>query len=128
VLLIVLAIGMICRLGGGRSSVVVRDEGGPDSLGPVTIREGFAADAITSSLANHAEILTSKVSTHRLRGDDVLHVSVTPRQNVSPVQVADTVGRLVDNLATLTGRQTPTCITIHTGVRARLAADQPRVS
>lgn len=126
-LVIVGAVVVIARLGGGRSSVMIREETGDGVHGAVMIRQGFASDAITGSLAARPDILTSRVSASRVRGEDVLHVSVTPRQNASPLEVAETVTRLVDNLATLTGRQTPTCISIHAGVRARLAADQPRV-
>jgi len=129
--LLVIAVGavaVIARLGGGRSSVVICEESGEGAQGAVVIRQGFASDAITHSLASRGEILTSRVSASRVRGEDVLHVSVTPRQNTSPVDVAETVARLVDNLARLTGRETPTLVSIHSGVRARLAADQPRVN
>lgn len=126
-LIVVVAVLVIARLGGGRSSAVIRAEAAEGPQGPVTVRQGFASDAITHSLADHDEILSSRVSARRVRGTDVLHVSVTPRQNASPVDVAETVTRLVDNLATLTGQRTPTYVSIHSGVRARLAADQPRV-
>ncbi|MGI6879610.1 hypothetical protein [Microbacterium sp. gxy059] len=125
--IIVGAVTVIARLGGGRSSVVIRDEAGDGVQGPVVIRQGFASDAITQSLASRGEILASRVSASRVRGTDVLHVSVTPRQNTSPLDVAGTATRLVDNLAILTGRETPTLISIRSGVRARLAGDQPRV-
>jgi len=58
----------------------------------------------------------------------VLHVAVTPRQNTDPRMLADHVDRLLANLATLTGRETETYISIHTGLRARLAHDQRRLS
>ncbi|BDZ37859.1 hypothetical protein [Microbacterium suwonense] len=124
---VVIGLAVISKLGGGRSSTVVRSEPGEDAQGSVTIRQGFAADAITQSLTGHSEILASRVSAHRVRGTDVLHVSVTPRKNTSPVEVAATVTRLVDNLATLTGRETPTYVSVHSGIRSRLAADRPRV-
>jgi hypothetical protein len=126
-LIVVAAVVVIARLGGGRSSVMIRDDSADGTPGAVVIRQGFASDAITGSLASRRDILASRVSASRVRGEDVLHVSVTPRQNTSPVEVAETVTRLVDNLATLTGRQTATCISIHAGVRARFAADRPRV-
>lgn len=130
VLLVVVvgAVAVMIRLGGGRSSVVIREENGQGSQGAVVIRQGFASDAITRSLHSRGEILSSRVSASRVRGTDVLHVSVTPRQNTSPAEVAETVTRLVDNLAILTGRETPALISIHSGVRARLAGDRPRVN
>lgn len=127
-LVVVAAVLVIAQLGGGRSNVAVRFERGEGAQGAVTIRQAFASDAITHSLRGHGEILSSRVSTRRLRGEDVLHVSVTPRQNVSPVNVASTVTDLLDNLAVVMGRETPTLVSIRSGIRSRLAADQSRVN
>lgn len=127
-LMVVIAVIVIVRLGGGRSIVVIREEAGTGAQGSVTIRHGFAADAITRSLESREEILSSKVNARRLWGAEVLHVSVTPRQNVSPAEVAETVAGLVDRLATLLGREIATIVTIHSGIRSRLAADQSRVN
>ncbi|MBO1901732.1 hypothetical protein J4H92_07170 [Leucobacter weissii] len=126
-LIVLIAVVVIARLGGGRSGVVIRAESGEGAQGPVTIRQGFVADAITHALAEHDEVLSSRVSAHRVRGADVLHVRVTPRQNASPSDLAETVARLLDNLAVLTGREIPSCVSIRSGVRSRLAADQARV-
>ncbi len=127
-LVVVFAIVVIARLGGGRSSSVIREEAREGVQGAVTIRQGFAADAITHALTGREEILSTRVDTRRVRGSDVLHVSVTPRQNTSPADVAGTVTMLVDNLTTLTGRETPTLVSIRSGIRSRLAADQSRVN
>lgn len=127
VLLIVVAIVVIARLGGGRTGIVVQEDAGEGAQGRVTIGQGFASDAITRSLAGRDEILSSKVRTRRVRGTEMLHVSVTPRRNTSPLDAILTVTRLVDNLATLMGGQTPTYISVRSGARSRLAADQPRV-
>ncbi|GAA4487180.1 hypothetical protein [Microbacterium panaciterrae] len=127
-LLIVLgAVTVIARLGGGRSAAVIREEPGDGPHGAITIRQAFASDAISRSLARREEILSAHVGARRVRGTEVLQVSVTPRQNTSPADVAATVTTLVDNLATLTGRETPTLVSIRTGIRSRLAADQSRV-
>ena len=125
--IVVVVVVIISRLGGGKSSTVTRAEAEDGAVGAVTITHGFAADALTDSLTRHDEILASRVSAVRVRGEDVLHVSVTPRQNTSPVEVAAMVTTLVDNLERLTGRKTPTLVSIHSGVRSRLAADQSRV-
>lgn len=126
-LVVVFAIVVITRLGGGRSNSVIREEAREGVQGAVTIHHGFAADAITHALTRREELLSTRVDTRRVRGADMLHVSVTPRQNTSPVEVAETVTELVDNLATLTGRETPTLVSIRSGIRSRLAADQSRV-
>lgn len=127
-LIVALAVTIVARLGGGRSNSVTRAEAEGGAIGAVTIQHGFAADALTHSLAGHDELLTSRVSSRTVRGEEVLHVSVTPRQHTSPAAVAETVTGLVDNLAKLMGSSAPTFVSIHSGVRARLAADQSRVN
>lgn len=126
-LIVVAAVIVIACLGGGASTAVIREEAADGPQGAVTIRDGFASDAITHSLSSKDEILSSRVSARRIRGANVLHVSVTPRQNTSPVYVAKTVTTLIDNLTTLTGRMTPTLISIRSGIRSKIAADQSRV-
>ncbi len=127
-LIVVIAVVVVARLGGGRSGVMSRLEAGEGTQGAVTIHHGFASDAISHSLAEHDDILFSRVRARRVKGEDVLHVSVTPRQNTSPAGIADTVSGLVDNLAILTGKPTPTLVSIHAGIRSRLASDQSRVN
>ena len=125
---VIAAVATISRLGGGRSSVVLHEEARGGAQGAVSIRHGFVSDLITRSLDSHDEIISVRVDARRLQGTDVLHVSVTPRQTVSPVVVAETVAGLLDNLATLLGRETPTFVSIHSGFRSRIAADQSRVA
>lgn len=125
--IVVFAVVTVARLGGGRVHTVTRVEGDEGAIGPVTVTQGFVADALNESLSRHEGILSTKVSASRVRGEDVLHVSVTPRQNVSPARTAATVAGLLDNLGTLLGERPPTYISIHAGLRAKLAADQPRV-
>lgn len=127
-LVVTIAVVIMARLGGGRSGVMAREEVGEGAQGSVTIRHGFAADAIRQSLASHDEILATKVTARRLWGTDVLQVSVTPRQNVSPTEVADTVSGRLDRLAALLGSDVTALVTIHAGIRSRFAADQSRVN
>jgi hypothetical protein len=127
VLLIVLAIVVLAHLGGRRSRTVLRATGSQSPLGPITVQESFASDAIKASLADHEEILSTSVSANQVKGQPVLHVSVTPRQNTSPRAVAELLQRLTANLAVLSGQDTPIFISIHTGLRARLAADARRL-
>lgn len=128
-LLVVLIAGLVIgRLGGGRSSILMRAGKGDGAQGSVTIGRGFASDAIVHSLAAHEDILSSRVAACRVRGTDVLHVRITPRQNTSPVEIAATVNGLLDNLSALTGQHTPTYVSIHSGIRARASADRSRVN
>ncbi|MGH3691223.1 MAG: hypothetical protein ACRDT7_13785 [Microbacterium sp.] len=128
VLLVILLIVALARIGGRRSHAVLRSAGQENPLGRVTVKESFASDALKNSLDARGDILSTHVSANDIRRESVMHVSITPRQNTSPRDVIEHVDRLVTNLATLTGRDLPTYISIHSGLRARLAADQSRLS
>lgn len=123
----VLCIIIMARLGGGRAASVTRLEPGEGPIGAITLEESFAADALAHSLETDDAVVTSKVSTRRIRGVDVLHIQVAPRQNVSPGIIVERVSGLIDNLSTLLGRDLEALVSVRSGIRARFAADQPRV-
>lgn len=127
-LLILLLILTLTRVGRGRARAVVTANRQDNPAGRIVVRDGFISDAVKHSLADRDEILFSHVSASAIRDQSVLHVSVTPRQNTSPRHVADDLDRLIDNLASLTGQDTPAYISIHSGLRAKLAGDQRRVA
>lgn len=127
-LLVVLLIVLIVRSIHGRRRTSLRATGEESDLGRITVTEGFASDALKNALAERDEILSARVTANDIKHQPVLHVSVTPRQNTSPLHVAETVERLVANLGTLTGQQLTTYVSIHTGLRAKLAQDQRRLS
>lgn len=128
VIIIVLLILALTSVAGHRSKTVLRSSGAQNPIGRVTVTESFVSDAVKNSLAGRDEILSTSVTANDIRRQPVLHVSVTPRQNTDPRVLIDHVDRLLTNLATLTGRDTETYISIHTGLRARLAHDQRRLS
>lgn len=122
---IILLIVAMTRLGGGRTSTVLdtsRDAADPD--GAIVVESSFTSDALGHSLGKRPEVLSSHVSAHRIHSTPVMHVSVTPRQNTSPLAIAHDVDRLLGNLATVTGEAIPTYLSIHSGLRARLARDK----
>ena len=128
VVVIVLLILALTSVAGHRSKTVFRSSGAQNPLGRVTVTESFVSDAVKNSLSARDEILSTQVTANDIRREPVLHVSVTPRQNTDPRMLVDHVDRLLTNLATLTGRETETYISIHTGLRARLAHDQRRLT
>ncbi len=128
IVVIVLLILALTSVAGRRSKTALRSSGAQNPLGRVTVTESFVSDAVKNSLATRAEILSAQVTANDIRTTPVLHVSVTPRQNTDPRELVDHVDRLLTNLATLTGRDTETYVSIHTGLRARLAHDQRRLS
>lgn len=126
--LVILLIVALTRVGGGRSHTVLRSTGAQNPLGRVTVQESFVSDALKNSLDQRDEILFSSVTANDIRKTPVMHVSVTPRQNTSPAQVVADVDQLVTNLAMLTGKNVQTYISVHSGLRAKLAHDQRRLS
>ena len=128
VVVIILLILALTSVAAHRSKTIFRSSGAQNPLGRVTVTESFVSDAVKNSLATRDEILSTQVTANDIRREPVLHVAVTPRQNTDPRVLIDHVDRLLTNLATLTGRETETYISIHTGLRARLAHDQRRLS
>jgi len=128
VFLVILLIVALTRIGGGRTHTVLRSTGSQSPLGRVIVQESFVSDALKHSLNQRDEILFSSVTANDIRKQPVMHISVTPRQNTSPRQVVKDVDQLVTNLATLTGKDTPTYISVHSGLRAKLAHDERRLA
>ena len=123
ILLILIPIRIVARRSHPREAGV-REE---TPLGRIVVSEDFASDAIRQSLTQRDEILAVNVGVRQAKADQVLHVSVTPRQSTPPLDVTETVDRLLANLTALTGRSLPAVISIHSGLRTRLAGDQRRV-
>lgn len=128
VVVIILLILALTSVSGRRSRTALRSSGSQNTLGRVTVTESFVSDAVKNSLEGRDEILSTHVTANDVRNEPVLHVSVTPRQNTDPRELVDHLDRLLTNLATLTGRDTAAYVSIHTGLRARLAHDQRRLS
>lgn len=128
VILIVLLVLALTSVRGRRTRTVLRSSGSQNPLGRVTVTESFVSDALKNSLATQDDVLSTSVTANTIRKEPVLHVSVTPRQNTSPRQIVDQVDQLVTNLATLTGQDTATYISVHSGLRAKLAHDRSRLS
>jgi hypothetical protein len=125
VILIVLLVVALTRLGGGRTSTVLNtSRGAIDQDGNIIVDSSFTSDALGHTLDTRPNVLFSSVSAHRIHKTPVMQVSVTPRQNTSPLEVARDVDRLLGNLTTLTGEAIPTYLSIHSGLRSRLAHDK----
>ncbi len=110
-----------------RSKTVLRSGGEQTPLGRVTVTEAFAADAVKNSLTRQHDVVAASVTAHTVRDQPVLHVSVTARHNADPRGVVDHVTRLLDGLTAVTGTETAGYISVHGGLRSRLASDSPRV-
>ncbi|KZE42524.1 hypothetical protein [Microbacterium sp. T32] len=121
--LVLIAVGAVR----GKRRVPLQSTGTESDTGRITVTDGFAAAALKNSLDERDEILVSRIASNEVRKETVLHVSVTPRQNTSPRRIAEDVDTLVTNLATLTGQQFRTFVSVHSSLRAKLAHDQKRL-
>ena len=130
VLVIVALIVVLIAAGAVRGTrrVPLQSTGTESEAGRITVTDAFASAALKNTLDEHDEILASRIQSNEVRKEPVLHVSVTPRQNTSPRQIAADVDTLVTNLATLTGQQFRTYISVHSSLRAKLAHDQKRLN
>ena len=111
----------------GRRQAPLQSTGSASDAGRITVTDGFASEALRNALAERDEILSSRITAGEIKNESVLHVAVTPRQNTSPRQVAEYIDTLVTNLAALTGQNLRAYISIHSGLRAKLARDNTRV-
>lgn len=112
----------------GRRQAALQSTGSANAEGRITVTDGFASEALKNALAERDEILSSRITAGEIDRESVLHVAVTPRQNTSPRQVAEHVDTLVTNLAAVTGQNLRAYISIHSGLRAKLARDNTRVN
>ncbi|WP_150954047.1 hypothetical protein [Microbacterium testaceum] len=111
----------------GRRQAPLQSTGSATDEGRITVTDGFASEALKNALGERDEILSSRITAGEVAKQSVLHVAVTPRQNTSPREVAEHVDTLVTNLAALTGQNLRAYISIHSGLRAKLARDNTRV-
>lgn len=119
VLIIVLLLVFIFRQGGGHDGVLLRED--PSPAGTTIVDAALAEGAIRADLSGTPDILSSHVSTYRVRGTRVLKVSVTCRRGASPRQVAQRVEESLRALDALLGYQAPALIQLGGGFRARMS-------
>ncbi|MDT0116358.1 hypothetical protein Q9R20_05080 [Microbacterium sp. PRF11] len=127
VVLAIILIAIVAAAVRGRRQAPLQSTGSANAEGRITVTDGFASEALKNALGERDEILSARISAGEVKNESVLHVAVTPRQNTSPRQVADHVDTLVANLSALTGQDVRTYISIHSGLRAKLAHENTRV-
>jgi len=127
VVLVILLVLIASAAVRGRRHAPLQSTGSASDEGRITVTDGFASEALKNALGERDEILSSRITAGEVGKQSVLHVAVTPRQNTSPREVAEHVDTLVTNLAAITGQNLRAYISIHSGLRARLARDNTRV-
>lgn len=119
VLIVVLLLIFIFRQGRGRYDTLLREDTTPS--GATVIDSDVAEQAIQQDLDGRPELLSSHVSSYRVRRTPVLKVSVTCRRGESPRHVAEQIENTLTALDALLGQQIPALIQISGGFRARLS-------
>ena len=127
-LILVLLILALTSLIRRRTRTVIHSDRTQTPLGQVTVTEAFVSDAVRNALTDRDEILSVQITANDIRSHPVLHIAVTPRQNTNPRMLVNEIDQLLVNLHTLTGQHLDTYISVHSGIRARFAHDQLRVS
>lgn len=129
--ILVTVAGLLCwaltKLISRRSRTFLRSSGAQTPLGRVIVTETFAADAVKASLDRQPDVVAASVTAHTVRSEPLLHVRVTARHNADPRGIVDRVTRVLDGLTAVTGTETAGYISVHGGLRSRLASDARRV-
>ena len=125
-IIVIVMVLIITNVGGGGSREIYREpigkRGGASDRR--LIDTTFAADALKHSLDKRPDLVGSTVGAFTVKRQPVLHVGVTPRQGTSPRLVMTEADTLINNLALVVGDAPATCLTIHSGLRAKLGRDQ----
>ena len=116
VLLIVLLLVFIFRQGRGHTGTLFTDT--PAGQGQVTVESRIAEQLMQAALDEHAELVSSRVSTYDVNGTPVLKISTTARRGVSPKQIVDEVENNLASLSAMLGRDIPAAIQVGGGFRA----------
>lgn len=123
-LIVALLLVFIFRQGRGHDRVLLRE--GTSPAGTTIVDADVAEHAIRADLDGIPEILSSRVSTYRVRRTAVLKVSVTCRRGASPRQVAGRVEESLWALDALLGQRIPALIQLSGGFRARMSGGTRR--
>jgi hypothetical protein len=81
-----------------------------------------AGQFVQDALDGHPGLVSSHVSTYRVRRTPVVRVSATGRRGVSPKVVVDSVETALDSLETLLGNPVLASVQVSGGFRARLSS------
>lgn len=117
VVLLILISLLLCWIGsqgGGKTGVLDREK---SAEGDVTMHNDIAGSALKDALSNDPRVLSTSVSTWKVRRESGLKISVQARKGASPRELADAVEGLVSGLDSLIGKRLPILISINTGVR-----------
>lgn len=125
VLAILLLLGWIFSQGGGRSDQIGVHSSSAGN-GITTVDTSLAARAIREAMAGDGQVLSTGVSSWKIKGTHGLKMEIQARKGASPRQIATTAEDTITGLDTLLGEQIPMLVHIRAGTRTRSArAEHP---
>jgi len=124
--LIVLLIAFVVRQGGGRTSTLLDLSEADDSHSPtgghVVIDAKVAANVLEEALSNAPGVVSADVVAFRIKGENVLRVTVDARRGASPVDLRRAVDEAVSRWDDLLGTVTPVVVQINGGLRTQMSS------
>lgn len=115
----------IFRQGGGRTVTLLDDrETRSDAFatdGFVTIDAAVAEGTLEEALAGRTDLVSSKVSTYRVKSQTAMKITVTPRRGASPKIIQRRVEETLSDWDAVLGRKVPTFIHVKSGLRTKIA-------
>jgi hypothetical protein len=124
-LLIVLLVLSIVRQGHGHTRTLIHENAaatpGTPTGGAVIIDGRVAEQAIQSTLDGHPGLVSSNVTTWKVRGTSVLSITTNVRRGVSPLEIRRFVDSIIADWDAALGRELPVVIQINAGLVTRIA-------
>lgn len=118
--LIGLLVALIVRQGGGHTRVLLVERISGDST--TIIESAVAVDLLKEALHEQPDLVSTRVSSYRIRGTRMLKVAVTCRDGASPKGAGETVERFLAVLEDSLGVELVTLVLISGGLRSEFAA------
>ena len=123
--LALLLVVFIVRQGGGRTSTLLdlsEAEGAHSPTGGhVVVDARVAADVLEEALSSTPGVLAADVVAFRVKGENVLRVTVDARRGASPVDLRRAVDEAVARWDELLGTVTPVVVQINGGLRTQMS-------
>jgi hypothetical protein len=123
--LALLLVAFIVRQGGGRTSTLIdlseSDGSRSPSGGHVVIDAKVAANVLEEALSGTPGVLAADVVAFRVKGENVLRVTVDARRGASPVELRRAVDEAVSRWDDLLGTVTPVVVQINGGLRTQMS-------
>jgi len=120
-LVIVLALAWILTRGGGRTRRLLHDA---HTDGATEFDVAVAHDVLTAALQRQPDVLSLHVSSHTVRKEPALRITVTARNGCDLPRLRDDVARAVEQLDRAVERRIPVLLHVTSGVRANFAREQ----